>query len=230
MGSSSSRPGLTRKRSVLTLHPVGPGQPRDLDLGDLEPQSSGGRSISCTADGKRIAFIGLRPGGNRVAYVMDLEDAGAKPLAVSEEGAFAAVISPDGTKVAVADLRRGPYLAPAVGKDSMPALALPKDDIPLAWTSDGRGLLTWNRTLPARIYRTEIDGGRRELVQEIVPPDPVGLLYALGTLSPDGRYHLMRYRKVLSPGVPGGDAGGDAGCVCGDQGGGGTLGTGTNKN
>ena len=37
-----------------------------------------------------------------------------------------------------------------------------------------------------------------ERVQEIAPPDPVGLLYATATFSANGRYHLLRYRKMLS--------------------------------
>ena len=69
---------------------------------------------------------------------------------------------------------------------------------PLAWTSEGHGLLVWNRTLPAHIDRIEVGSGRRERVQEIAPADPVGLLYGFATFSSNGRYHVMRYRKVLS--------------------------------
>ncbi len=185
--------GLSSKRSVLTKRPVGAGQPREFALGDVVVQTSGGRLLTSSADGSRVAFIGQRPGQARLAYVMGLDTGKVQP--VSQEGAYSAVISPDGAKVAVGNLQRGTQIC-SEKCTSAPGLA--PNDLPLAWTSEGRGVLVWNRTLPARIYRAELGTGKRELVQEITAPDPVGLLYAFATFSSNGRYHLMRYRRMMS--------------------------------
>ncbi|HEX5042143.1 MAG TPA: protein kinase [Candidatus Polarisedimenticolaceae bacterium] len=188
--------GLSSKRSVLTKRPVGAGQVREFDLGDVLIQTSGGRTLTCAADGNRVAFMGQRAGHGRVAYVMDLETSRIQP--VSEEGAYSALISPDGEKVAVGDLLRGPQTCSASSKQCASILGLGQKDLPLAWSPDGRGLLVWDRTLPARIYHADLVTGRRELVQEITAPDPVGLMYAFATFSANGRYHLMRYRRNQS--------------------------------
>ena len=187
--------GLTSKRSVLTKRPVGPGQPREFELGDVVVQTSGGRLLTSSADGNRVAFIGQRPGQARLAYVMDLETGKVRP--VSEEGAYSAVISPDGGRVAAGNLQRGTQICSESSKDCTAVAGLVPNDLPLAWTSDN-GVLVWNRTLPARIDRIDLGTGKRELVQEITAPDPVGLLYAFATFSSNGRYHLMRYRRMTS--------------------------------
>ena len=61
-----------------------------------------------------------------------------------------------------------------------------------------RSVLVWNETLPARIYRVALDGGRRELARELKSPDSAGILYGWLTLTTDGRFYLHRYRRALS--------------------------------
>jgi len=176
---------------------VGPGQTRTIDLGGVATEPGAPqRRVTCSSDGRRVAFIATKPGSGRAVWVMDLD--GGAPHAVSLDGAYSAIISPDGSKVAVSDMTRGMYVVPAAGGSPVPVAGAPKIDIPLAWSSDGRDILSWDRTLPPRIYRTALDGGHRELVRELVPSDPAGILYGWLTMSPDGRFYLQRYRRVLS--------------------------------
>ena len=187
---------LTGKHTTLTMLPVGPGQPKAIDLGNVALDIYPGQHLSFSSDGRRIAFTGAKPGSGRAVYVMDLE--GGVPRAVSPEGAYSAILSPDGSKVVVADPKRGLYLVPSAGGPPQPVAGAAKDDEPLAWTSDGQAILSWNATLPPRIYKIAVDGGRRELVRELAPADPAGILYGWLTLSRDGRFYLQRSRRVLS--------------------------------
>jgi Tol biopolymer transport system component len=188
---------LTGNRSTLTVRPVGPGQPRTIDLGGLATEPGAPqRRVTCSSDGRRVAFIATKPGAGRGVWVMDLD--GGTPRAASPDGAYSAIISPDGSKVAVGDMKRGMYVVPAEGGSPVPVAGAPKIDIPVAWSADGREILSWDRTLPPRIYRTALDGGHRELVRELVPSDPAGILYGWLTMSSDGRFYLQRYRRVLS--------------------------------
>ncbi len=187
---------LTADRSKLTMRPVGPGQPRTFDLGGVLPDFSLGNRATCSEDGRRIAFLGDRKGTGRVAWVLDL--AGGAPRPVSPDGAAAVILSPDGSSVAVGDPKRGLYVVPAAGGQPKPIQGAEKNEIPLAWSSDGRSVFAWNQTLPPKIYRIALDGGRRELARELMPPDPAGILYGWLTLTTDGRFYMHRYRRALS--------------------------------
>ena len=81
---------------------------------------------------------------------------------------------------------------------AQPISGLPEDQVIGAWSSDGTAVLSWDLTLPPRIFRTPIAGGTPQLVREIALPDPAGVIYGRLVLSPDARYHLLRYRRVLS--------------------------------
>jgi dipeptidyl aminopeptidase/acylaminoacyl peptidase len=185
---------LAGNLASLSMLPVGAGQPRAIDLGGVTISIPPGQHLTCSSDGGRIAFVGTKRGAGRAAYVLEL--AGGVPHAVSPEGVDAVIISPDGSKVVVGDPKRGMYVVSSAGNS--PVAGAPKSDVPLAWTDDGRAILSWDETLPPRIYRTAQDGGRREFVREVVSPDPAGITYGWLLLSPDGRFYLQRYRRVLS--------------------------------
>jgi eukaryotic-like serine/threonine-protein kinase len=187
---------LTGKGSSFTRFPVGPGQPKTIELGDLTTEAGAAqRRITFSSDGRRAAFIASKPGAGRAVWMMDGD--GGTPRCVSPEGAYSAVISPDGSKVAVGDPKRGLYVVSDAG-GPVPVAGAPKEDVPLAWSADGRAVLSWDRTLPPRIYSTALDGGHREVVRELFPADPAGNLYGWLTLSPDGRYYMLRTRRVLT--------------------------------
>jgi hypothetical protein len=187
---------LTGSNATLTIRPIGPGQSRTIDLGGLKLEVTARQRVTCSSDGRRISLVLTKPGGGSAMYVMDLE--GGPPRLVSPEGAISGIISPDGSRVVVSDAKRGFYVVPAAGGEPVPIEGMPKNDIPLAWSPDGRSILSGDRTLPPRIYRTELVGGRRELVRELVSADPAGIVYGWLILSPDGRFYLQRFRRMLT--------------------------------
>jgi len=185
---------VSKEQTRIVLQPVGAGQPREISLGSIHME--GGGAVSFSSDGRRMAFPGRGPGGDPMAYVQDL--AGGPPRPVGPAGAVIPRISPDGSKVAVTILGGGSYVVSAAGGDAQPIPGLPKDHLIRAWTSDGTAVLSWDLTLPPRVFRTPIAGGSPQLVREIALPDPAGVIYGRLVLSPDARYHLLRYRRVLS--------------------------------
>jgi len=178
----------------LTLLPVGAGKPRVLDLGGVAARVTAGQHASFSTDGSRMAFVGAKPGAARMAWVMDLAG-DTPPRAVSPEGANSAMISPDGTKVAVGDAKRGIYVVSDAGQQDLGA---PKSDTPLGWSADGCCVYSWDGTLPPRIFSTDVKSGQRTFVRELVSSDPAGLTYGWLTFSPDGRFYLQRVRRIFS--------------------------------
>jgi Tol biopolymer transport system component len=187
---------LTGSHATLTVQPIGPGPSRTIDFGGLMLEITPHQRVSCSSDGRRIAFVLAKPGGGSAMYVMDLD--GGPPRKVSPEGAAGGIISPDGTRVMVSDRKRGFYVVSAAGSEPVTIEGVPRSDTPLAWSPDGRSILSSDRTLPPRIYRTEIVGGRRELVRELVSADPAGIVYGWLIMSPDGRFYLGRFRRMLT--------------------------------
>ncbi len=91
---------------------------------------------------------------------------------------------------------RGMYVHSSARK--FPIQGAPKDAVALVWTAGNGSVLSWDATLPPRVFRTEITGGNRELFREIQPADPAGMTYGWLVLSPDGRFYLQRYRRIRS--------------------------------
>ncbi|HEX4826229.1 MAG TPA: protein kinase [Candidatus Polarisedimenticolaceae bacterium] len=178
----------------LTLLPVGAGQPRPLDLHGVLYSGLAGHYLQFSSDGRRFAFVGSKGTEGRAAYVFDLGD--GVPRKVSREGATGAVISIDGTKVAVADPVRGMYVVSSAGQ--VPVAGVPKEEVPLGWTADSAAVLSWDQTLPPRIMKTDLATGKRELFRELRPVDPVGTAYGWLLISPDGKYYLQRCRRMRS--------------------------------
>jgi Tol biopolymer transport system component len=178
----------------LTLLPVGAGQARPLDLHGVTFEGLAGQPVQFASDGKRFAFVGAKPGEGKSVWVVDSSD--GIPRKVSPEGATGAMISPDGTKVVVSDAVRGMYVISAAGRAQVPAA--PKDDVPLAWTADGTCVLSWDKTTPPRIFKTDLASGRRELFRELQTVDAAGTVYARLVVSPYGRYYLQRCRRMRS--------------------------------
>ena len=83
--------------------PDGPGTaPAASAWGSVEPQVGGVNQVTCSADGRRLGFLGIAPGEGGRAYVVD-SAGGAAPRAVSPDGMTSVTLSPDGERVAAVD-------------------------------------------------------------------------------------------------------------------------------
>ena len=91
----------TGQPSRVTLLPIGPGQPRPVDVSGLEHIHNGVARF--LADGQRLMVNAKESGPTNRCYVLDL--AGGKPKAVTPEGILCGPSSPDSRFVVGVGLR-----------------------------------------------------------------------------------------------------------------------------
>jgi serine/threonine protein kinase len=182
--------------SQIELLPTGAGQPKPFPKDSLEHASGGfGRFLP---DGKRIVFVGHEPGRPARVYVQDLAGGAARP--VTPEGVVARLLSRDGTSV-VTQGPEGAALVSLDGGSSRPIPGLQPGDRPLRFASDGRSLFfrTSERELPARVYRLDLETGRRGVWKELTPGDLSGnTQLTAGAISGDGETVLFNYGRSLA--------------------------------
>jgi hypothetical protein len=65
---------------------------------------------------------------------------------------------------------------------------------------DGKSVLIAQRGVPTKISRVFHDGGRREAVRDITPPDPAGVLAVMDDIrfSADDKSYAYSYFRVMS--------------------------------
>ena len=154
----------------LMLYPAGPGEPRRLESGDIREYSS----ARWFPDGKRILVCGTEAKHTARCYAQDVS--GGKPRPVTPEGSRNGIVSPDGTLLLVQGSRDEYQLYPSAGGEPRPVSSLAPDDLVAHWTADGRGLLAYHWSVPARLERVDLATGRRELVHRLAPPDLAGVV------------------------------------------------------
>jgi hypothetical protein len=191
---------------ILTV--LGMGSTNDLVVlptGVGEARSLGPLGVSPTAGtfgrgGDTLVVAGHVPEEGTRLYVKPLD--GGAPRAFSPEGVTAyqcALLSPDG-KEAFATAPDGRLsLYPVEGGEPRPVPGTSPNDIPMQWTRDGRGIFVQSQTsLPARVERVDAVTGERELVIELTPPDPAGVL-VIGPiyLALDGEAYVYSYKRLL---------------------------------
>lgn len=180
----------------MTLLPIGPGQPRPVDISGLEHIQNGwARFLS---DGQRLIVNGNESGHTNRCYVLDL--VGGKPKAVTPEGTTCGPSSPDGHFV----VGVGPNSAVAIYpiEDGSPRSVpeLQAGFVPVQWSSNSSFLYGYRPgELPSKIYKVEISTGKQTMVQELRPQAPAGVV----TVSPviasrDGTHFLYSYNQTLS--------------------------------
>ncbi len=182
----------------LILLPTGAGEARPLPEDSLNHDFDPGRFFP---DGRRVLFIGSKPGQARRAWVQDLE--GGQPRPVTPEGVVGTLLSPDGRFV----LARGPdkkfALYPADSGPPRPIEGFDPNDRPLQWSADGSSVYVayaGAAGLTARVFRVGISGGHRELWKEFTPCDPTGFqsLGQTAAAAADGKTFVFAYSHNLS--------------------------------
>ncbi len=89
---------------------------------------------------------------------------------------------------------------PIDGGESRPLPGIEPGEWPIGWSTDGRSLhLARMRGLVLQVHRLDLGTGRRELLHELVPPDPagVGRLPYLA-VSADGKSYAYSFIRNLS--------------------------------
>jgi len=77
-----------------------------------------------------------------------------------------------------------------------------KGDLPLQWSVDGRSLYVWQGQelfSPARVFRQDLETGKRVLWKEMLPEDSAGVVSIFSVcVTPDGRSYAYTYQRELS--------------------------------
>jgi len=157
----------------ITLFPVGPGPTRQIPLPELEHLQTGAHFLP---DGKRLVVNGNEAGRPGRTYLVDVS--GGKPEALTPEGVYATLPSPDGKYVAgvnTADHKQ--MLFPVDGGPVRPVPGMDDSYILAQWSTDSQGLYAYRAgEVPMKIERVDIASGKMSLVRELVPADRAGVV------------------------------------------------------
>ncbi len=155
----------------LVLYPVGAGEPRTLDTGNVQSYDS----AAFFPDGKRVLLCGSEAAKPIRCYVQEIS--GGPPRAVTPPGVAHGLVSPDGDSLVAQDAE-GKYSIYSVASGTAKQLAgIAADEDVGGWSADGRSLFVYRDTdVPARIERFDISAGKRVFFKEISPPSRAGAL------------------------------------------------------
>jgi serine/threonine protein kinase/Tol biopolymer transport system component len=184
----------------LVLLPTGPGEPVTVTRDRLAHYDG-----QFFPDGKRIAFSAGEAGRARRIYVQTIS--GGTPVPISPEGVRGSAegvgigpVSPDGRFVAAWSPDGKLHLYPTSPGDSLPVSGVADGEFPIQWSPDGKSLYVKGPgTLPAGVFRVDLDSGKRELWKQFAPSDPTGVVVVQGfVMTPDAAAYAYTYVRILS--------------------------------
>jgi hypothetical protein len=190
----SISPGYPEK---ITLLPVGPGQPRPVDVQGLEKINPGWARF--LANGKQILINGNEPGhGGSRCYVLSID--GGKPTAVTPEGVNCGPSSPDNRFVIGIGSNSAVAIYPVDGGPARSISNLEPGFRPIQWSQDGTVLFGYKPgELPSKIYKVEIATGKQVLVHQLRPTVQAGIVIVTPVvITRDGRYFAYSFNQALS--------------------------------
>jgi eukaryotic-like serine/threonine-protein kinase len=177
----------------LVLLPTGSGQRRLLPTEGLTDVYL----AKWFPDGRRLLLVAAGTDMIPRSFVQDIET--GKRETFADEGSIAMLVSPDGRQALTLEPSGAYDLWPLDGGQPVPVPGLQSDDRPIQWSEDGQHLFVRDGDERAlRIYRYAMATKRRELVRELRPPDPTGVIgIATGrrevAMTPDGRSYAYTY-------------------------------------
>jgi serine/threonine protein kinase/Tol biopolymer transport system component len=176
----------------LVLYPVGAGETQLLDLGKLE--YDGG--AQWFPDGKRILFQGREPGHNLRMYVTEVA---GKTVPIGPEIRRIGPMSADGKFVLAVGTDHQFWRYPVDGGSPLPTQGIKRSDDLICWSADSRFVYLREGGLPDKVYQVDLTTGRRQLVRELLPPDPAGVNHILSaSITPDGKSYAYTYDRVTA--------------------------------
>jgi hypothetical protein len=182
--------------NVITMVPVGPGEPRKLTI----PLEVVGVTIwRWFPDGKRLVILGNEPGHQRRSFEYAIDTGKLRPL--TPEGTTGTLVSPDGRALAVTAPDGKQLIWPIDGAAPREIPGLTPQDVALRWAADGRSIFigTPSSTTTRTISRVDLADGRRQVMATIAPTDAAGVrALAMPFISADGGTYAYRYSQILS--------------------------------
>ena len=180
----------------ITLLPVGPGQPRAVDVEGLEAINSGWAQF--LANGKQILVNGNEKGRGRRCYVLSVD--GGKATAVTPEGVTCGPSSPDSRFLIGVDSNSAVAIYPVMGG---PARSIPNLESGfrfIQWSQDGSMIFGYKPgELPSKIYKVEIASGKETTVHQLRPSAQAGIVIVTPVVvSRDGSRFAYSFNQALS--------------------------------
>lgn len=174
------------------LVPTGVGNARQIDNANMDY-----RDAAFFADGKRIVFAGAERGHNLRSYVQDLS--GGKATAITPEGTWGAILSPDGNSLLVTDSTRTQYVLSLSDHEKRPIPGLTLEDRVAGWAEDNKSVYTYRRhEFPLKVYKIDLRSGESRLLKQFTLPDVAAVGNFSVNITPDGRYYACDYGQFLS--------------------------------
>jgi eukaryotic-like serine/threonine-protein kinase len=176
----------------IQLLPIGAGQPRRLTNAALQHVR-----VGWIPDGSGLVCTAAEPNHPPRSYWMDLS---GKTRAITPEGTAGTDVTSDSKYLLALDAQGKRWLYPLTGGEPKPfPINLSESERLIKFELDGKSILISQRGVPDKIFRVFLDGGRREEILEITPPDPAGVLAVLDArFSADDKAYAYSYFRVLS--------------------------------
>ena len=186
---------VQRDQNEVVVYPVGPGVTRTVSVTGIQP-----RTACPLAGGKTICIFGSEPLRGMRIWLTDI--GGAKPRAISPEGVRGVYpyVTADGQN-AVARVGGAAWLYPLAGGQPRLLAGVPEDELIAALGADSRSAFVYRPgEMPLRVFRVDLQNGRRELSREIGSVDRagMGIMGSPVFLTPDGESYIYSPTSVLS--------------------------------
>ena len=182
----------------LTVHPTGPGQLRELELPDFQPQPW----ATWLPDGSGALLAGSLKDGGAQLFHHDLESGVPRP--VTPEGTRftydSNALSPDGEWVATVSADGELYRYQIRSGEGVQIPGAEAGEVPIQWDAGGNHVYVYQPgDLPSRIFKLDLTTGTRELWKALAPADSAGVFTVdIIFMTRDGEAHAYSYRRVLS--------------------------------
>jgi len=182
----------------IWLHPTGAGEPRELPNPDGVVVSS----ARWLPDGRGVVIVGPTASGPSRAYVLPVE--GGPPRPVTPEGTLGVweqpvPISPGGEQIVLVDEAGVFRVYPLAGGAAEDVPDLTPTDKVLGWTEDPAVVFVGRRTGATwQVRRHDLRTGRGTPWTEIAPAETAGLRLSSVYMTPNGRYWLHSYSRLLT--------------------------------
>ena len=184
--------------AYLAIVPLGAGQTHVLQRGDIDDYEF----ASWLPDGQTIVFNGRTAKSPMRLYRQNVRSGAPVPigppnLRLAQPSRPA---SPDGKRLAVLNDDGHIVIVNADGSGS--PRPVPMQDIrlrPVAWSNDGQLYAYREATLPAKLYRVNVDSGTRQLVRDLMPADAAGVYRVMDVvITADDRAYAYGVWRNLS--------------------------------
>jgi eukaryotic-like serine/threonine-protein kinase len=175
----------------LKILPIAAGKVETIELGKILADRPGRWS----GDGKSILITGHEPGKGRRAYLAKVSETTFRTLTpegyagqfLSADNQFFIATNPSGTVVVI----------PIAGGPEQVVKGIAPGEQPLAWRDGTESIFVLSPGQPMSVYTVDVQTGKRQRWGEVSTTDPSGVIQTSMRITPDGRYYLVRYYRLL---------------------------------